>query len=311
MTTFIRAIGVYLPSARIDNLDRAAGFGASEAFVREKLGPLQLAIKAPEEETSDLAVQAVRNIDAPDFDLAAVDGLIVCTQNPDGHGLPHTSAIVHAKLGLSGECAAFDISLGCSGFVYGLALARSFAQTYGLRNVLLVTADPYSKVVEAGDRETAMLFGDGATATWLARHGGGGEWAIGPAKFATSGKGARYLHVNDEGHLRMKGREIFTFAAVEAPKQIDALLVQEGLGRGDIDCYLLHQGSRYIVDTIRDRMGLAPDRVPVELTDYGNTISSSIPMLLANRLSDPDLRKLVLCGFGVGLSMASMILERK
>src|SRR6185369_16956517 len=114
----IRAIGCYIPETRLDNVARAARFDRDAAFVTDKLGPLRVARKGADEDTSDLAARAVAAI--KDFDPAGVDGLIVCTQNPDGHGLPHTSAILQAKLGLPTTCAAFDIGLGCSGYVYGL-----------------------------------------------------------------------------------------------------------------------------------------------------------------------------------------------
>lgn len=305
----IKSIGCYVPETRLDNVARAARFGRDAAFVQDKLGPLRVARKAADEETSDLAYRAVQNIKAADFDPAKVDGLIVCTQNPDGRGLPHTSAILQAKLGLPTSCAAFDIGLGCSGFVYGLAIARSLMETYGLRNVLLVTSDPYSKIVDDDDLDTALLFGDAAAATWIVQEPGS-HLVIGGAKFATDGAGAEHLKINDAGHLVMHGREIFNFTAVAVPKQIRELLADGGLDIADVDSFVLHQGSRYIVRTIQQRLGAPPENVPIALTDYGNAVSSSIPLILAGMLDDPGKKRVVLSGFGVGLSMASMILER-
>jgi 3-oxoacyl-[acyl-carrier-protein] synthase-3 len=301
----IKAIGCYIPETRLDNVERAAKFGRDAAFVADKLGPLRVARKAADEDTSDLAVRAVQAIQG--FDPVTVDGLIVCTQNPDGHGLPHTSAILQARLGLPTTCAAFDIGLGCSGYVYGLAIARSLMETYGLKSVLLVTSDPYSKIVDDEDLDTALLFGDAAAATWITV---GPGLAIGPARFATDGAGADHLKVNAAGHLVMHGREIFNFTARAVPEQIAALLADAGLDKAEVDSFLLHQGSRYIVRTIQQRLGVAPEKVPIGLTDYGNAVSSSIPLILAGMLDDTAQKRIVLSGFGVGLSMASMILER-
>lgn len=301
----IKAIGCYIPESRLDNVERAARFGRDAGFVAEKLGPIRVARKAADEDTSDLAFKAVQAIRG--FDPATVDGLILCTQNPDGHGLPHTSAVLQARLGLPTTCAAFDIGLGCSGYVYGLAIARSLMETYGLKSVLLVTADPYSKIVDDDDLDTALLFGDAAAATWITD---GPGLAIGPAKFATDGGGAEHLKVNEAGRLVMHGREIFNFTAKAVPEQIGALLAQAGVDKAEVDSFVLHQGSRYIVRTIQQRLGVAAEKVPVGLTDYGNAVSSSIPLILADMLDDDAQKRIVLSGFGVGLSMASMILER-
>lgn len=305
----IKSIGCYIPETRLDNIARAARFGRDETFVQDKLGPVRVARKAADEDTSDLARRAVQNIKAADFDLGQVDGLIVCTQNPDGRGLPHTAAILQAKLGIPTTCAAFDVGLGCSGFVYGLAIARSLMATYGLRNVLLVTSDPYSKIIDDDDLDTALLFGDAAAATWLVADPHA-HLQVGAAKFATDGSGAEHLKINDAGHLVMHGREIFNFTAVAVPKQIRELLAGAGVEVADVDRFVLHQGSRYIVRTIQQRLGAPVEKVPIALTEYGNAVSSSIPLILADLLDDPSVKRVVLSGFGVGLSMASMILER-
>ena len=164
----IKAIGTYLPEARTSNFDRMNKFGMTESFVKHKIGFTEVAIKAPEQETSDLCVKAWKDLQqnhpvTPDD----IDCVIVCTQNPDGKGLPHTSAILHEKLSLSLSCAVFDISLGCSGYVYGLSVIKSFMEANGFRKGLLFTADPYSKVMDHDDKKTATLFGDGATVTLL------------------------------------------------------------------------------------------------------------------------------------------------
>lgn len=311
MGLLIKSIGCYLPERRLDNIVRAAQFGLGETFVREKLGPIWLTRKETGQDTSDLAEMAVRNIDEPGFNLQRIDGLIVCTQNPDGRGLPHTSAVLHAKLGLAKNCAAFDISLGCSGFVYGLAIANSFGAGHGLRNVLLITSDPYSKIIDDSDRETALLFGDAAAATWLSADAlDGSGFSVGLANFGTDGSGAQSLYVDPGGRIRMNGRSVFSFAAIEVPRQINELLNRADLTTAEVDRFVLHQGSRYILDAIQQRLKVPSAKVPLGLETQGNTVSSSIPLLLAELVKDQAVRRVVISGFGVGLSWASMILER-
>src|SRR5262249_44373937 len=138
------------------------------AFLREKSGMVRLAIRAPGEETSDLCTGAFADLQRRvGVRKEDIDCIVVCTQNPDARGLPHTSAVVHAKLELPDSCAAFDISLGCSGFVYGLSAIQGFMQANGLTKGILFTADPYSKIIEETDKTTSLLFGDGAAATFI------------------------------------------------------------------------------------------------------------------------------------------------
>ena len=162
-TLGIAAVAAYIPEDYLDNLERAPALDAGEDLLRDKIGVLKVSRKRADEETSDLAVKAVRRL----FEQGAarpeeVDCLVVVTQNPDGYGLPHTSARVHGKLGLPTSCAVFDLSLGCSGYVYGLSVITALMQAQGLRCGLLVTADPYSKIINPHDRNTSLLFGDAA-----------------------------------------------------------------------------------------------------------------------------------------------------
>ena len=129
-----------------------------------------------------------------ELDLTSIDALIVVAQNGDGCGLPHTAAITQQKLGLSSAVAAFDVSLGCSGYVYGLSILKGLMEQAGLKNGILVTADPYSKVIDREDRVTSMLFGDAATATWLCKEG---KWKFAMPLLATDGGGAENLQVKD------------------------------------------------------------------------------------------------------------------
>lgn len=308
--TGIVSIGSYVPAGRESNYAKKAQFEIDDEFIHDKLGVEEVSRKAPDEETSDMCVKAHADLEARlGRRLGAVDCLVVCTQNPDGAGLPHTSAIVHGKLGLPQECACFDVALGCSGYVYGLSILKSFMRDNGMSSGLLFTADPYSKIIDPQDKNTVLLFGDAATATLLQADGGPGAWVPGPFRFGTCGKDGGAL-VNRNGTLHMNGRAVFNFSATVVPPQVGALLKDAGLGAADIDLYLFHQGSKFIVDHLVKRLGLPPVKVPINLARQGNTVSSSLPLLLQDRLDDARLSRLLLSGFGVGLSWASCLLTR-
>ena len=304
----IRSIAVYLPPESIDNLEQGASFGETADFIKGKIGATRLTRKADSQETSDLAAAAVEKLVA-DSELQAdnIDALVVVTQNPDGSGLPHTAAIVHSKLGLSDNVAAFDVSLGCSGFVYGLSILKGFMQEAGLENGVLVTADPYSKVIDPNDRVTSLLFGDAATATWLSADA---PWQIGKPLLATDGSGADNLQVCD-GRLEMNGRQVFNFAALRVAPQINALLQAENLDPEDVDVYCIHQGSAAIVDAVSRRFRAVKDRFILDMDETGNTVSSTIPIMLAKLMDKPDVSRILVSGFGVGLSWASSILTKR
>ncbi|MES2737147.1 MAG: ketoacyl-ACP synthase III [Verrucomicrobiota bacterium] len=301
----IKQIAAHVPDLRESTLVRGSGFGYDSTFLKEKLGTLELAVKEPGRQTSDLCVAAARNLEARGVSLDDIGALIVCTQTPDGHGIPHTSAVVHGKLGLPDSCACFDLSLGCSGYVYGLSVVMAFMQAHGIRRGLFFTCDPYSEIVDADDQATSLLFGDAATVTLLEANGPG--WAMTDILFGTQGKGGEAIH-NRSGKLHMNGREVFNFALTQVPRQIRALLDNRQLTLDEVDLVALHQGSRYIVEKIRERLNLCASKAPVHLKGIGNTVSSAIPLLLEQHLGRRPAR-ILLSGFGVGLSYASALLE--
>lgn len=303
----LQTIASYVPSHFLDNIVQAATFGETEEFIRKKIGPVRLPRKDPSEETSDIAVMAVRALLAKAaLATDAIDALVLVTQNGD-ETLPHTSARVHAKLGLPQTTAVFDVSLGCSGYVYGLQILKGFMQASGYRKGVLVTADPYSKIIDPTDRSTTLLFGDAATATLLSDDG---SWELSRPLMCSDGAGADNIVVKD-GKFQMNGRQVFNFAATVVPKQIKALLEQEQLSEADIDSYCLHQGSAGILDAIARRFPDVKDRFVNKLALTGNTVSSSIPLLLEGVMEEFNNRKILISGFGVGLSWASMVLTHK
>lgn len=303
----ISEIGVHIPERRVSNLERLDEFTVTEEFVRDKIGVINRAMKEPDQKASDLCVKAFENLKSKkDFDLGQIDCCVVVTQNPD-FNIPHTSAIVHGALGLPERCACFDISLGCSGYVYALSVVMGFMQSNGFTKALLFTADPYSQVVSPADKNTAMIFGDAASVTLLEE--GGSLIPVG-FEFGTRGKDYRQL-INKDGALYMNGRAVFNFTATTIPPSIDGLLARLSLSKQDIIRWYFHQGSKYIVDTIKDRLGLSSEKVVFDMYEYGNTVSSSIPILLEAEMGDLKTDdKVVISGFGVGLSWASAVLKK-
>lgn len=301
----IEAIGHYIPPGRISNFDRKEQFAIDDFFIEEKIGVRSVAVKKIAEETSDLAVAAFRQLQEQQrCDPAGIEALVVVTQNPDCN-IPHTSAIVHQKLGLPTGCACFDISLGCSGFVYSLSIIHAFMTANGFRRGLLLTADPYSKIVDPNDKNTALLFGDGAAATLISDRP---RLVPGRFTFGTQGADHEKLICND-GTLFMNGRAVFNFAAKVVPEDIRKMLAANDLTVADLDRLLLHQGSKIIVETIAERLQIPLSKVPYVIHDYGNTISSTLPIMLQAEL-DGNAKTIGISGFGVGLSWGSGLLRR-
>jgi 3-oxoacyl-[acyl-carrier-protein] synthase-3 len=306
----IKSIASYVPAAGVDNYAQGAKFGKDEDFILGKIGSAFLPRKDDAQETSDLCVEAANQLFAnnPELSRDAIDAVIVVTQNGDEEGLPHTAAIVQHKLGLPTHVAAFDISLGCSGYVYGIYALKGFMEATGLKNGLLITADPYSKIVDPEDRNTTMLFGDAATATWMCD---GAPWQLGKSKFGTDGGGAEFLKTTN-GAFFMNGRQVFNFALVKVPAHLNELLTDSGLQSTDIDAFCIHQGSAAIVDAVARRFeeGSSPEKFVKDMLETGNTVSSSIPLLLEKHVLNATWKRVALSGFGVGLSWGSAIIYR-
>ncbi|MEY8703252.1 ketoacyl-ACP synthase III [Francisella philomiragia] len=301
----ITDIASYLPDDKLSNYDKKDKFVIDDDFIEQKIGVKKYSVKEDGHKTSDLCVKAFNNLERKkSIEKSKIDCCIVVTQNPD-YNIPHVSAIVHSKLNLPNNCACFDISLGCSGYVYGLSNIIAFMKNNNLKNGLLFTADPYSEIVDQNDKNTALLFGDAATVTYISEDS---VLELKDILFGTDGSNYKEL-ICENGKLYMNGRAVFTFTATMIPKHIQKLLEKNSLTDIDIDKYVLHQGSKYIVDTIRKRLKVDESKVVFDMYDYGNTVSSSIPIILEKELSK-NSNRFVISGFGVGLSWASAILER-
>jgi 3-oxoacyl-[acyl-carrier-protein] synthase III len=304
----VARVGVHIPPSRESNLPLLSGFGVDEGFMQRRIGVVARAVKGSDQQISDLCVEAFTELarKVPGLDSDSIDLVCLVTQSPDS-SIPHTSAVIHQLLGLPASCMTFDLSQGCAGFAHALAVVTSLAERFAFNNALIFTCDPYSTIVDPSDRDTALLFGDAATVTYLNRSGPG--YRLVDASFGTRPGSAAVLRY--EGRLVMEGREVFKHAAREVPPDIRRLLQRHHLREEDIDLFLLHPGSKYLLDILRKDLGVAEERLPFEASEYGNTVSSSIPLMLASRLdAGQSIARILLSGFGVGFSWGTCLLER-
>lgn len=316
MCAGIEAIAHALPTKRISSQEIADAHGFELGFITQKLGISERRILKDDESVSGLATSAVDKL-LREAGVAKdeIDILLVVSQTPD-YCLPHVSAIVHGSLGLSPDVLAMDLSLGCSGYVYGLATISSLMQTHSFTKGVLVTADAYSRVVDPTDRNTAPLFGDAATATLLSPNP---RYQVGATTFGTNGALHESLIVHGSGStlepresLRMDGRSIFNFAMRIVPNDVKRCLELNALEIDDIDKFVFHQANAFMLESLRQRMGIEGAKVVVNLREVGNTTSSSIPLALEPILcaGSEQPHHILLSGFGVGLSWASTVVSR-
>lgn len=300
----IQDVAVYIPPTQVDNLAQGSRHDTDSDFVLEKIGARVLPRLGDEETVTMACKQAfARLLEKTTLDPSEIECIVVCTQNPDRGGIPHTSALVHAAINAPETSACFDVGLGCSGYVYCLQLVASFMQMQGMRKGLLFTCDPYSKILDADDKNTSLLFGDAATVTLISDKP---KLVSNNVKFATRGDAAEAL-TKKNGNFFMNGRAVFNFALTDVPKQVSEVIECSGLAKEQIDLFLLHQGSKFMLENTIKRIGGIAERAPVDLELTGNTVSSSIPVLLEKYLGKENINTVLMSGFGVGLSWATAI----
>lgn len=321
-----------MPSKRLTNDELIQTFNVEKNFLNEKIGITTRCIAGNHEATSDLAIKAAEKIFKKNAGLKKedIDLLILITQNPD-YKLPHTSAIVQDKLGLK-LIASFDINLGCSGFVYALGVAKSMMNTLGFNNVLVITADIYSRITSPTDKNTVALFGDAAAVVWLGKKasneflnfsfgtdgsgydrlivkGGGSRFPIYTTK--RQGKMPDRLSEQQSQTLYMDSRQVYNFMMKVVPGDIKKCLDSNNLSLSQIDYFVFHQASKFMLESLTARLGVPKEKVILFLKDIGNTVSSSIPLALEHLSHSKDLsgKKVLISGFGVGLSWGSTIIN--
>ena len=291
-------------------------------LIYKKTGVRARHVVAPGETASDLAVAAVEKLFREhDIDRRSIDFLLLCTQSPD-YLLPTTACLLQERLKLRTSIGALDFNLGCSGFLYGLSLADGLIRSGAGKRILLVTAETYSKYIHPTDRSLRTIFGDGAAATLVEA---ADDPSLGGFVFGTDGRGADTLMVTEGGArpaadalqprkrkrwpslLVMDGPEIVKFTLEVVPPMIERVLEQSKWTRGNVEFYLMHQATLFMLEHLRARLNLPEEQVPLALQEYGNTVSSTLPLLMHDLRTAGRLRpgtRTLLIGFGVGLSWA-------
>jgi len=319
-------IAVYLPELVEDNSYLQAEFPTWDLeLIYAKTGIRTRHIAAPGECASDLGVAAAEKLFSQyGIDRRSIDFLLFCTQTPD-YPLPTTACIVQNRLDLPTSIGALDFNLGCSGFVYGLSLADGLIRIGAAERVLLITAETYSKYIDPTDRSLRTIFSDAAAATLVEE---ANTPSLGPFVFGTDGCGADCLMVTEGGvrpkqtalqprkrkrwpsSLFMDGPGLMHFALQIVPALVDRLLAEARLTRGDVDLFLMHQATSYLLDNLRNRLALDIDQAPTDLENRGNTVSSTIPILMHDLRDSGQLvpgKRSLLLGYGVGLSWAGCV----
>lgn len=320
MGSKIARIEYYLPEKVLTNEMLEQEFPEwNSAKVEKKIGIRQRHIAADDETAMDMALKAAHKV-MDGVDPQSIDFLLFCTQSPE-YLLPTTSCIIQNRLGLRTSIGAMDFNLGCSGYVYGIGLAKGLISAGICKRILFLTGETYSKYISLDDLSNRSIFGDAGTATII-------DYSdiecIGEFIFGTDGDGADNLIVcepsarsgyvmkdNWKPKLFMNGPEIFNFTIETIPSMIESVLSANHLSKLDIDYYVLHQANKYILEFLISQAGLDRERCHVDMLSCGNTVSNTIPIALKEAISQARIvsgNKVLLAGFGVGYSWGSTVI---
>ena len=329
---YIKGISYYLPERVVTNEELVKEFPEwSVDKVAQKVGVDSRHLAAENETAGDMAEKAARNLfEEYNIDPKSINFLMLCTQSPD-YFLPSTACVLQNRLGIPTSAGAFDYNLGCSGCIYGMAMAKGLIAAGIANNVLLLTAETYNKYLHPDDKSNRSIFGDGAAACLISTEGFA---QIGEFVLRTDGAGAENLIVktgaarckqttglsdeDSEGHIRrddylyMNGGAIFNFTLDAVPAMMNQLFEKNGLTRDDIDYFVFHQANKFMLSTIRKVCMLPKDKFYVDLANVGNTVSSTILIGLKECLNDGSIQsgmQVMCCGFGVGLSWGCCVLK--
>ncbi|MCH5243114.1 MAG: ketoacyl-ACP synthase III [Muribaculaceae bacterium] len=340
---FIKAISYVLPDKIVSNEELVKEFPEwTVDKIANKVGVNNRHIVKENETATNLAIKAAEKLfeDHPEIKKEDIDFIILCTQSPD-YFLPTSACIIQDKLGLPTSCGAFDFNLGCSGYIYGLAIAKGLIAGGIATNILLLTAETYTKHLHPKDKGNRTIFGDAATATIVSTEG----WAeIEDFSLGTDGRGAENLIVKTGGmrnpekvndlefdengnpissdYLFMNGAKIFTFTQKNVPLVVKDCLEKNHLSMEDINLVIFHQANSYMLEFLRNKMKIPKEKFFINMAEIGNTVSNSIPIALADaklqglipanftsQNSQTNAFNILLTGFGVGYSWGACILK--
>lgn len=329
---FIKAISYYLPEKIVTNEELVEEFPEwSVDKVAAKVGVDSRHLAAPDETAGDMAEKAARKLFTEyNISPASIDFVMLCTQSPD-YFLPSTACILQDRLGIPISAGAFDYNLGCSGCIYGMAMAKGLIAAGIAKNILLLTAETYNKYLQPSDKSNRSIFGDGAAACLISTNGFAeiGEFVLG-----TDGSGYNHLivetgasrkkektgveSIDDDGHIRredylyMDGSAIFNFTLDAVPAMMKQVLEKNNLEKDQIDYYVFHQANKFMLNTIRKVCVLPKDKFYINLAETGNTVSSTVLIGLKDCITNKIIKtgdNVMISGFGVGLSWGGVILK--
>jgi 3-oxoacyl-[acyl-carrier-protein] synthase-3 len=331
--SYIKAISYYLPEHTITNEELNVSFPEwSVDKISKKTGIYERRIAGEKEFSSDMGIRAAEILfNDYQIDRSKIDFILFCTQSPD-FLIPTTACILQHKLNIPTTAGALDFNLGCSGYVYGLSLAKGLISAGIASNILLITSETYSKFINSKDKSNRTIFGDAAAASLISSESGFCE--IENFELGTNGAGAENLIVKNSGmrnfkkkgidlyeennfirndnNLYMNGSEIFKFTSQSVPQLIDILLVKSDLKLNEIDLFVFHQANEFMLNFIRNKIGIPQDKFYINLKNCGNTVSSTIPIALIEAYKSNQIKaqnKVLIAGFGVGYSWGGTILK--
>ena len=327
---YIKAISYHLPSNVLTNEDLLKEFPEwTVEKVASKIGINKRYVVSENETASDLATQAAEKLFKEyNIDKSSIDYILLCTQSPD-YFLPTSACLIQNRLGLSTSCGALDFNLGCSGYIYGLSLAKGLICGGIAKNILLLTAETYTKHLHPKDKGNRTIFGDGASASLISDEGFA---EIENFCFGTDGRGAENLIIKkgglrqpnaikdlsfDEGdnpissdYLYMNGSEIFNFTLEFVPILVRDTLAKNAIQQEDINLFVFHQANKYMMNFLRKKIKIEEEKFYYYLENVGNTVSSTIPIALYEAQKEGKLKgNILLAGFGVGYSWGGTILK--
>lgn len=333
MKTYIKALAYTLPENEITNEQLVKEFPEwSVDKIADKVGINTRFVASENETSSDLAVKAAEKLflENPNINKEDIDFVLFCTQSPD-YFLPTSACIIQNKLGLPTTCGALDFNLGCSGYIYGLSLAKGLILGGIANNVLLLTGETYSKYLHPKDKGNRTIFGDAGSATLISTEGFA---EIGNFSLGTDGKGAENLIVKTGGlrcknpmndltfdekanptssdYLYMNGSEIFNFTIEAVPELVKNTLLKNKLTNDEIEGFVFHQANKFMLNFLRKKLKINEEKFHYYMSEVGNTVSSTVPIVLYEKLKNGELHgNILLGGFGVGYSWGGCVINIK
>lgn len=309
MNAGIIGLGRYIPEKVLTNLDLEKMVETSDEWIRTRTGIEERRIASDDVNTSHMALAAAKKALA-DANVAAedLDMILVATVTPD-QAFPTVACMIQEQLGAHKACA-MDISAACAGFMYGLVTGKQFIESGTFKHVLVVGVEKLSRITDWDDRNTAVLFGDGAGAAVL------GEVSEGKGilsfELGADGRGGKHLYLDEKDHTIMNGREVFKFAVRQMGESSVNVIEKAGLSKEDVDFLIPHQANIRIMEAARERLELPVEKMSKTVHKYGNTSAASIPISLceeieAGKIHDGDV--IVMVGFGGGLTWGAIAMR--